>query len=762
LSLLHPSYRRHPYAGLALLVLVACSGKSPAAEGAITLRPSGQRFAPAGVDQLRQALAQAKCGETVEIEAGTVIRLVRQQIRISHRCPVGRELVISGSKPERLPDAKSRITPGYLPLMPQFLVEDTEPNQPPFLLDSTQPAPSGIKFVGVALVSRVAKGREPYTLFQIGSTAAHGIEELPSNITFDRVYFTGDLDPAKRLVMGFYIVVSGITITNSFFDDFHRGPYEEGYVAYIANEAPGPFVFRNNYFGSGAAIPILAGGGGGPAFTKGQPHPTGFTVEHNYFYNSLKFYPGTPGYVGDANRPCLKNFFELKQGSEAVIRWNAGENSFNGCGGQGNGFVFTVRNIGWKQGGRAVLASDRRTVTITGYRSGSGLRPPQAGYALGVGRSAGTIPVQPAADQYEWRTIQSATGSGENWTLAVDSAFSPEAVTPADWALMAVPWGRISNVLVEGNYLRNTPNALLTLGVDDLHYGGGLKGLVYRGNLMVNDSPYFRYIAGKQEWMQGHIKVVNAGEDIEIAHNSFFVLPTIHEDGRKPRYAVMQEQGPPENRNITRGLRLYGNVMPWGEYGIVSSGVTPEKLWNERNDGGLRFQNNLFYQLPAGPDWKSVLETCQKPRVCRGNFLLTDASVAEGGFQIPRYKADDKANVGADLEKVPLMKLQVEEQSKALTFRYQLPAVLAEQSCSLEVSGDAGLMDDTAAYRLVDAVRPEVKPQADSDQHNEHAERSADGRVRKFPVNGLAGDREYYYRLMCGGAVERGRVKTKP
>jgi hypothetical protein len=749
---------------LPVFLLAACGSVAPAAEGVITLLPSGKTFGPASVAELQKALSEAKCGDTIQIQAGAVITFRRQQLSITHRCQPGKELVITTSQPERLPDETSRITPSYRPVLPMFIIEDTASNQPPFLLDSTQSVPSGIKFVGIGLESRVPAGKEPYTLFQIGPANAKSKAELPSNIVFDRVYFTGDLDPAKRVVTAFYLVASGVTIQNSFFDDFHRGPNEEGYVAYVANDAPGPFVFRNNYFGSGSAIPILSGGGGGPSFAEGQPHPTGFVVEHNHFYNSLKFYPGTPYYVGDANRPCIKNFFEIKQGSDVVVRWNSGENAFNGCGAQGNGFVFTVRNIALKQGGRATVQPGGKTVTIANAQSLGGLRTPRPGYALGIARRNGSIPDRPGPNQIEWRTIQSVSGTAAAMQITVDQPFPTETVSPSDWALAAIPWGRIANVMVEGNFLMNVPNSLLTLGVDDFFIGGGLKDLTYRNNLTINSSPYFQFLPGKQEWVQGFAKLVNGGENITIDHNTFVVLPSIHADGKLPRYMFQQEQGAVELGNKTNGLHLRNNLLPWGEYGIVSSGITPATLWNERNDAALEFRTNLLYQMPTGPDWKSVLENCQRPRVCQGNVFAPEKTVLDDNLGLLRYKgtAQAKTDPGVDLNQIPRLRVAVQPQSTALNFQYQMPTVLASQSCALEVSADRGLISDTAAYQVVASLRPDQAARADSDRFNSKVRITDEGRVRQFPVEGLQPNQTYFYRLMCGGAVERGSVKTTP
>ena len=93
----------------------------------------------------------------------------------------------------------------------------------------------------------------------------------------------------------------------------------------------------------------------------------------------------------------------------------------------------------------------------------------------------------------------------------------------------------------------------------------------------------------------------------------------------------------------------------------------------------------------------------------------------------------------------------------------------------MEVSPNSNLTTDLGSYQVVNALRPDYFIRADSDRSNKRASHSDDRLVRKFQVgqnkqeaddNGqmrnlaLNPGTDYYYRLMCGGATERGSVRT--
>jgi hypothetical protein len=98
-------------------------------------------------------------------------------------------------------------------------------------------------------------------------------------------------------------------------------------------------------------------------------------------------------------------------------------------------------------------------------------------------------------------------------------------------------------------------------------------------------------------------------------------------------------------------------------------------------------------------------------------------------------------------------------------------------ACSLEVSPNRGLIADDGAATLIAALRPDLFRRANLDIHNPRALLLNNGIDRNFQAgedtvatddNGnaqslaLTPNTDYYYRIMCGGATERGMVHTLP
>ena len=489
--------------------------------------------------------------------------------------------------------------------------------------------------------------------------------------------------------------------------------------------------------------------------------------------------------MGEANRPCIKNIFELKQGSDAIIRWNSGENSFNGCGAQWNGFVYTVRNGGFRQGGFATLSPDRLTVTISNYSPFGGLFAPRVGYLLGISKISTPVPDRPGPNIFEYRTIVS-TGPGAD-TYKVNTPFPATlpALSNAEWGIVAVPGGHIHNIYTYGNFLRNVGTGMLTLGRDDSHEGGILSGVTFKNNLMVNESPLMT-ASPVQFFQQQVAKVVNAGENIVIDNNTFMVKDTIHPSQRIPSGFFEEQQDDPVRNNITKGLKLRNNISPWGLYGITSSGLGANDTWNLRNDAGLEFRNNVLLGLNAFLPWQSLLEGCTAPRICKDNTLVTAAfdfrdwlvnpsdNEYQTQSQVPKGYNDSQS--GVNLEEVPLIRgLSIVPGVKHLQFQWRVSQILRVASCSLEVSPQSHLINDTGVFTVVNALRPDFFKRANFDLYNSRSMILSDGIARFFQVGedivvtddlgqqrdlALQPDTTYFYRIMCGGTTERGSVRT--
>jgi hypothetical protein len=321
-----------------------------------------------------------------------------------------------------------------------------------------------------------------------------------------------------------------------------------------------------------------------------------------------------------------------------------------------------------------------------------------------------------------------------------------------------------------------------------MHEGGILSGLTFKNNLLVNESPLMSTSA-LQFFQQGLVKVANAGENINIDNNQFVVKDSIDSSQRVPTLFFQQEQDEPARNNITTNLRIRNNVASWGSYGIFSSGVSITDLWNLKNDVGLDFRNNLLLGLPSGPDWSSLTQTCTAPRICRDNQLVTGSSPVDFPSWLTDLPANeyslkstisalgyDESRPGANLEEVPLIRgLTIVPGVKQLAFQWRVSQVLRYTACSLEVSAQSSLIEDTGTFTLVDSQRPDYFKRGNLDQYNPRASILSGGIERTFQVGedwtvtddtgtsrylALNPNTQYYYRIMCGGASERGSTRT--
>jgi hypothetical protein len=140
----------------------------------------------------------------------------------------------------------------------------------------------------------------------------------------------------------------------------------------------------------------------------------------------------------------------------------------------------------------------------------------------------------------------------------------------------------------------------------------------------------------------------------------------------------------------------------------------------------------------------------------------------QGGF--------DGTDVGVNPEFSPLLRyLSVSPMAHSALIRWLMPSAFTSVGCQAEVSANSGLLNDDSDYTVIDALRPDYFMRADSDQVNPLATQSRDGRLRWFQVGdpstrigddgqshdlSLASGTTYYYRIFCGGAMERGSFTT--
>lgn len=152
------------------------------------------------------------------------------------------------------------------------------------------------------------------------------------------------------------------------------------------------------------------------------------------------------------------------------------------------------------------------------------------------------------------------------------------------------------------------------------------------------------------------------------------------------------------------------------------------------------------------------------------------AYVSGGAISWPPWHGSlTGSDVGPDLTMVALIDpITVTPSAYFATFTWGVPSGMSTLGCQMEVTTTAGLIDDSADYVVVNALRPDYFKRADSDASNPRA--SGSGTTsRTFQVGanttvmgddgmnhyiGLNPGSTYYYRIFCGGAMSRGSFTT--
>jgi len=299
-----------------------------------------------GEDPAR-ALAQAACGDTIELQAGaTFSRLVLPQ----KKCDDSHWIIIRTSAPDaKLPAEGTRLTPCYagvssLPGRPPFpcasaenvlakIEFDAQAGSGPVIIE---PGANHYRLIGLE-VTRVVSPALIYVL--IGTR--NGVAD---HLVFDRMWIHGTAQ--NETVHGLFLSqIRYAAVVDSYFSDFHCVARTGGCVDSQAilgglGDAPeGPFKIENNFL-EAAGECILFGGG------KSSITPEDIEIRHNHLFKPLAWMKGQPGFVGgvDGNPFIAKNLFELKNAERLLFEGNILENSWGGFTQRGFGILLTPKS----------------------------------------------------------------------------------------------------------------------------------------------------------------------------------------------------------------------------------------------------------------------------------------------------------------------------------------------------------------------------------------------------------------------------------
>jgi hypothetical protein len=793
----------------------------PAAPAAVlTVKTTGGTFSPVTRANIQAAFTAAACGDEIQIEAGTET-LIDNTLELHKDCAEGNEVVVTTTMKSWLPDSDTRITPSYRPLIPMLRLQtNTNRGYIPILnVGSTAGNPHlsatnrGIKIVGIGFMAPAflaGHTTRSWGFIRAGDYAVCNPDlAANANLTFDRLYMTSDFSATGQNGGAFKMAGNNIKIINSFLDDFHQwGEYQPGIMA---NNGGNNYLIRNNYLGTGMTEHVHFGNDG-PFCQAGLVVPTGIVIEHNHAYKSLRWYAGTPYASGELS--AMKNYFECKSCQDVDIRWNTGENSWANVQGQHNAITLTTR-IRVNQAGTSgnehdssAKATNPTRANVDGTRTvvtlSCGTPGPTCNYENATGGKfdpvwtiGGCISLATVADPdgYQWEARQ-ITAVNSATEVVVSPAFSASGLSDRRWS-MSQCFNKVQDVRIFGNFWKNTVTELSFHPRDTSLGRGGTGGNVqYHNNISVASSPYYSNCcvlgySSKVTW-QG------TASDYPISGFSFR-----NNTGAYGTAVAGTSGGQSDITRDTDGNFQFGTAITVVHEtgGLYQNIAVENNLWGTTRwnvFGAAQFNEStadaatsrLRYNTAIGMT-QSGYEPCAGNRVCGSPASFYSGTAFRPGFRnvagndfairptsVYARAGTDGRDIGADPRQVASIRdLSVKPASDYIVFSWSLPEPLRQMPCSLEVSPDSSLIHDSGTYTVVNALRPDYFRRADSDRSNPRALQTAAGTRRWFQVGentvvtgddgaehplALTPKTAYHYRLMCGGATERGTVRTLP
>jgi hypothetical protein len=274
---------------------------------------------------LQKALNQARPGDTIVLEAGTVY-----EGPFTLPVKTGSEFItIQSSRLADLPEG-ARVSPSQ---SASFAKLQSAENGSPIL--KTQAGAHHYKFAGIEF-STTSADTKAFDLIRFGdSDAQTTLDSVPHHLAIDRSYIHGF--ETQDLQRGISLNSAETSITNSYISNIHGKGYDT--QAICGWNGPGPFKIINNYL-EGAGENIMFGGAD-PKIP--NLVPSDIEIRGNYVFKPLSWKQGDPSYAGQ--HWTVKNLFELKNARRVVIDHNVFENNWVDAQ-AGPAILFTVRNDG--------------------------------------------------------------------------------------------------------------------------------------------------------------------------------------------------------------------------------------------------------------------------------------------------------------------------------------------------------------------------------------------------------------------------------
>ncbi len=315
---------------------------------AYTPAPGAVTHVASGGD-LQAALNNAKCGDTIELQAGATYTGVF--IFPAKNCDDNHWIVVRTSAPDsQLPPEGTRITPCYagvssLPARPDFHCA-APANVMARVVMGSRTGSGPIQFASGANHYRlvgleVTRREHGLVIYSLASIEPGGIAD---HIVYDRLWMHGTAqDETNR---GVHLGGSTyVAVIDSFFTDFHciskTGSCGDSQAIGGGNghHPMGPYQIVNNFLEAGAQSVIFGGG-------SATQTPADIEIPRNHMFKPLPWKRGNAGYVGvaDGNPFIVKNLFELKNAQRVLFEGNILEDSWGGFSQAGFGILLTPKN----------------------------------------------------------------------------------------------------------------------------------------------------------------------------------------------------------------------------------------------------------------------------------------------------------------------------------------------------------------------------------------------------------------------------------
>jgi hypothetical protein len=295
---------------------------------------------------LRGALDNASCGDTIELQAGA--SFAGTFSLPAKPCDDQHWIILRTSSPDSaLPPEGIRMTPCYagvaaLPGRPDFHCVSTTNVMARLVLVQRgssgplhlEPGANHYRLMGLE-ITRLAGNGPAVDLILAKGNADH--------IILDRVWLHGTAQDETRRG----ILLSGITtaaIVDSYFSDFHCVALSgtctdsQAIAGGSSTFAGGPYRIVDNFL-EAAGECILFGGGASTTTA------TDMEISRNHLFKPRIWEPGQPGFVGGptGNPFIVKNHFELKNAQRVLFEGNILENVWGGFTQHGFSVVLTPK-----------------------------------------------------------------------------------------------------------------------------------------------------------------------------------------------------------------------------------------------------------------------------------------------------------------------------------------------------------------------------------------------------------------------------------